>query len=126
MKKIIREYEIYEDTITLCLEDPRDNYVFKDSLGKIGTINISSFGVFITENIDEDPKIEQSRKELLEEEFKSIFKETEYNPISEKYYQKILLMIKNGELSKLGYFIKDISDEYLDDDMLIHLNKKHK
>ncbi|MBQ2873313.1 MAG: hypothetical protein IJE89_04880 [Bacilli bacterium] len=105
MEPIIKEYEIYEDSVMLYLTDTRDNYVDKNSLGEIGFIGISPYGALIAENFSIEETLERKRENKLQEEFIKIFKE-ECNPLSEKYYPKILSMIENGELSSLGYNLR--------------------
>lgn len=104
MSRILNEYEVYKNSIILYLTDMNNNE-------EIGIIWISEFGVFICENSSNVAVNEKKMKKQLYEEFKLLFKE-ECNPISSKYYQKILSMIDSGELSSLGYVRKNNSKEY--------------
>ena len=123
MKTIIKECRVYEDSIILSLEDPRDNYVHKNALGKIGDICISPYGVIINFSMDIcEEKIEKLREKKLLEAFKEIFGNIEYNPLSDKYYEQIKEMISNGKLTSLGYTISELDSEYEEKDTI---NKKH-
>lgn len=124
MKTIIKECRIYEDSIIISLEDTRDNYVSKNALGKIGDICISPYGVMINPNLDIcEERIEKLREKKLMEAFNEIFKDIEYNPISDKYYLQIKTMISNQELTSLGYTVYKIDDEY--SESVEHSVKKH-
>lgn len=127
MKTIIKECRIYEDSIIISLEDTRDNYVSKNALGKIGDICISPYGVMINPNLDIcEERIEKLREKKLMETFNEIFKDIDYNPISDKYYIQIKNMISTQELAPLGYTIYEIDSEYEEQSSYqINKPKKH-
>ena len=123
MKNIIKECITYEDSVVISLEDPRDNYIIKNALGKIGDICISPYGIIINPNMDScDKNIERKREQKLIEIFKEIFGNIEYDPISDKYYHQITKMITNKELTSLGYTIYEFDNEL---DEIDTINKKH-
>jgi hypothetical protein len=122
MKAIIKECIIYDDSIVISLEDTRDNYIDKNALGKIGEICISPYGIIINPNMDVcDKDIERKREQQLMKEFKELFGNIEYDPISDKYYQQIKEMISNKELTSLGYTIYNFDNDY---DQKETINKK--
>lgn len=106
MKNIERKYLVDEEkqVIELFYEDIRDNYVYQNSLGEIGKIYISNFGVIIYPKIDyPEIKTEKMKEKELLKAFCGLFGTAEYNPLSGEYYRTLLSMISNGELELLGY-----------------------
>ena len=93
MKIIKKTCIVTEDTIIIKLEDLRDNYVYKNSLGQIGEIYISREGILTYPNYDPDSKIQLLRNKKLTEAFIELFEATDYNPLSREYYDKIKVKI---------------------------------
>ena len=118
IKIIEKTCNVYDDSVELSLEDTRDNYIHHNALGQIGEIYLSNFGVLINPKQDFcRTSIEKQRELKLLKEFAAVFGTKEYNPLSGEYYSQILEMIKNGQLSSLGYTIKnkeEAHDDYED------------
>lgn len=123
MRNINKECIINENDIIIRLEDPRDNYIYKNALGEIGKIYISREGIMISANYDSEQKIELLRNKKLTEAFTEIFEATDYNPLSRKYYDKILIMVEDGTLEFLGYEIKREEELTELGDLFLHNNQ---
>lgn len=128
MKTIEKKCIITEDLIEIRLEDIRDNYIYQNALGDIGSIYISNEGIQIFPHFDPNSKIYSLRNKELLQIFKEIFDTTEYNPLSNEYFHKINQMIENKTLEKLGYIIEktELIDEFEEIDILTyHKNKTY-
>lgn len=124
MKYIKKECLIEGSDITLRLEDTRDSYVHENALGEIGKIYISREGIMMSANYDANKKLDFLRYKKLTEAFSEIFEATDYNPLSRKYYDKILIMIEDGTLEFLGYEIKRITEDLEEtDDFFLQYNE---
>lgn len=110
MKNIIKICYVEEDIITLELEDPRDEYIYKNALGKIGTINFSKEGVLISPNYEVELRTTNIWYKELEKAFYEIFGSNDFDMLSGQYYKKIKQMITNGKLQSLGYTIKSVEE----------------
>lgn len=109
MIKSIKKTCIMDDeTIQILLEDTRDSYITKNYLGVLGSIFISKEGTTIISQPDYDLKIQALKEKYLLKAFKEIFNEENYEPLTDKYYEKIQNMIKDGTIESLGYEIKKI------------------
>lgn len=116
MKNIEKSYSVEDDCIAIALEDIRDEYTTNASLGRIGAILITNYGVSLIQQMDVyDTKKEKLREKKLYEAFQEIFGKGEYDPTSKEYYQKIMSMIETGELKNLGYEMKQAIDDYEED-----------
>ena len=115
MENIKRDCNVYEDSVILYLEDLRDNYICEEALGKIGQIEISSYGYLIIPEYDDDER-EKIKQQKLEAEVNKLFGKKDNNALPESYYAEILSMIENGTLASFGYTIQKMTDEYDDDD----------
>lgn len=113
-KYIDKKCIIGEDEIIIKLEDLRDEYIYESALGEIGTICITKDSLFINTKFDPNYQIQESKNKLLYKAFYEIFKEKEYDSLSNKYYVKIMYLIKNKILEELGYIIKT-EEEYLNE-----------
>lgn len=118
MKNIIKTCYVEEDIITLELEDPRDEYIYKNALGKIGTINFSKEGVLISPNYEIDLRTTNIGYKELEKAFYEIFGSNDFDVLSGEYYKKIKQMIANGKLQSLGYTIKS-EEELSNEEMFL-------
>ena len=121
-KNIKKECIIDGDTITLKLVDLRDNYVYEDALGDIGSVYISKDGMMIYVELGYEEKIEKLREAKIYQELKKIFGTEEFNPLSDEYYNKIKMLISNKTLESLGY---TISNEQEYDTEITFKHRKH-
>lgn len=102
-KYIEKTYMVEDENITIQLTDTRDNYIYEDALGEIGSICLSPLGVIIFPTYSVDERQDKLKEMTLLLSFKEIFGEEKYNPLSKEYYQKIKTMIENGTLDSMGY-----------------------
>lgn len=103
MNKILKSYEYLEDeqTIALRYEDPRDTYIYEDSLGEIGAIFISKEFNQILPSFYPNMDKYLEKEDYLNKEFTNIFGEEliPKNQFIEKYYQAL----NKDLLEELGF-----------------------